>query len=113
MATPWVAGKTNPNYVWGTSMTAVNSFALDGGTDKSSFRLGVTNLSQEGNLPNSKIKRNTISFSGSHDLADKFTASAYFNYVKTDGKGRNGTGYDSNNIMQQFRQWFQMKWYFF
>jgi len=108
VATPWVAGKTNPNYVWGTSMTAVNSFALDGGTDKSSFRLGVTNLSQEGNLPNSKIKRNTISFSGSHDLADKFTASAYFNYVKTDGKGRNGTGYDSNNIMQQFRQWFQM-----
>jgi hypothetical protein len=37
-ATPWVAGKNNPNSVWGTSSTAVNSISLDGGTDKSSFR---------------------------------------------------------------------------
>src|SRR3970040_2267287 len=65
-ATPWVAGKHNPNSVWGTGSTAVNSVALDGGTDKSSFRLGFTNLLQEGNLPNSSIKRNTITFSASH-----------------------------------------------
>ncbi len=108
VATPWVAGKNDPNYVWGTSVTAVNSVSLDGGTDKSSFRLGVTNLNQTGNLPNSILKRNTVSFNGSHNLSDKLTASTYFNYVKTDGKGRNGTGYDSNNSMQQFRQWFQM-----
>ncbi|HEY4616630.1 MAG TPA: SusC/RagA family TonB-linked outer membrane protein [Flavobacterium sp.] len=107
-ATPWVAGKHNPNSVWGTGSTAVNSVALDGGTDKSSFRLGFTNLLQEGNLPNSSIKRNTITFSGSHDLTDKLKASAYFNFVKNDGKGRNGTGYSSGNIMQQFRQWNQM-----
>ena len=108
VATPWVAGANDPNYVWGTSVTSVNSVSLDGGTDKSSFRLGVTNLNQTGNLPNSVLKRNSVSFSGSHDLSDKLTASTYFNYVKTDGKGRNGTGYDSNNAMQQFRQWFQM-----
>jgi TonB-linked SusC/RagA family outer membrane protein len=107
-ATPWVAGKNNPNSVWGTGSTVVNSIALDGGTDTSSFRLGFTNLAQEGNLPNSNIKRNTISFSGSQDLSNKLTASAYFNFVKNDGKGRNGTGYSSGNIMQQFRQWNQM-----
>jgi len=107
-ATPWVAGKNNPNYVWGTSSTAVNSVSLDGGTDTSAFRLGFTNLLSEGNLPNSNIKRNTIAFSGSHDLTDKLTASANFNFIKTDGKGRNGTGYSSGNIMQQFRQWNQM-----
>jgi TonB-linked SusC/RagA family outer membrane protein len=107
-ATPWIAGKNTPNSVWGTGSTAVNSVSLDGGTDKSSFRLGFTNLLQEGNLPNSSIKRNTISFSGSHDLSDKLTVSTYFNFVKNDGKGRNGTGYSSGNIMQQFRQWNQM-----
>ena len=106
-ATPWVAGKNDPNFVWGTSVTAVNSVSLDGGTEKSSFRLGVTNLSQTGNLPNSELKRNTVAFSGSHDLSDKFTASTFINYVKTDGLGRNGTGYSSQNVMQQFRQWFQ------
>ena len=107
-ATPWVAGKANPNSVWGTGSTAVNSISLDGGDDKSSFRLGFTNLLQEGNLPNSSIKRNTISFSGSHNLTEKLKASASFNFIKTDGKGRNGTGYSSGNVMQQFRQWNQM-----
>jgi len=109
-ATPWLSHRegNDPNFVWGTSITAVNSFSLDGGNDTSAFRLGVTNLNQEGNLPNSLLKRNTISFNGSHNLSDKFKASSSFNFIKTSGKGRNGTGYDSNNVMQQFRQWFQM-----
>jgi hypothetical protein len=59
---PWVAGKNNPNSVWGTS-TAVNSI-LDGGTETKLFRLGFTNLLAEGNLPNSNITRNTITFQG-------------------------------------------------
>ncbi|WP_452221467.1 SusC/RagA family TonB-linked outer membrane protein [Lacinutrix salivirga] len=106
-ASPWVAGANDPNYVWQAGANRVNSFALDGGTESSSFRLGVTNLLQEGNLPNSEIKRNTITFSGSHDLNEKLTASSAFTYTRTGGKGRYGTGYDANNIMQQFRQWFQ------
>lgn len=107
-ATPWVAGKHNPNYVWGTATTAINTFSLDGGTDKSSFKLGYTNLMQEGNLPNSSLKRNTLNFSGSHNLSDRLKASASLNFTKNDGKGRNGTGYSSLNVMQQFRQWNQM-----
>lgn len=106
-ATPWIAGAHNPNWIYQTSTTAVNSVSLDGGTETSSFRLGFTNLLQEGNLPNSEIKRNTVTFSGSHDLSDRITASTTFNFIKTDGKGRYGTGYDSKNVMQQFRQWFQ------
>ena len=107
-ATPWVAGKNNPNYIWGTATTAINTFTLDGGTDKSSFKLGYTNLNQEGNLPNSSLKRNTLNFSASHNLSDKVKASASLNFIKNDGKGRNGTGYSSLNVMQQFRQWNQM-----
>ncbi|MCK0125420.1 SusC/RagA family TonB-linked outer membrane protein [Gelidibacter sp. F2691] len=106
-ATPWIAGKNNPNSIYKASITAVNSVSLDGGNETSSFRLGFTNLLQEGNLPNSEIKRNTINFSGSHELSDKLTASTTFNFIKTDGKGRYGTGYSSKNVMQQFRQWFQ------
>ncbi|WP_338409756.1 SusC/RagA family TonB-linked outer membrane protein [uncultured Flavobacterium sp.] len=108
VASPWIAGKANPNSVWKTGSTSVNSLSLDKATDTSSFRLGFTNLLQEGNLPNSKLKRNTISFSGTQDLTEKLKVSTYFNYVVTDGKGRNGTGYSSGNVMQQFRQWSQM-----
>ena len=106
-ATPWMAGEHTPNDIWQTGVTTTNSFAIDGGTEKSAFRLSVNNMIQKGALPNSEIKRNTISFSGSHDFTDKFTAGAYLNFTKTDGQGRYGTGYDSNNIMQQFRQWWQ------
>jgi len=106
-ATPWVAAKHNPNDLWGTGYTAINSVALDGGSETGSFRLSANNTMQEGNLPNSEIKRNTISFSGTQDLSDKLTASASVTFTKTDGKGRYGTGYDSSNPMQQFRQWFQ------
>ncbi|AUC77485.1 SusC/RagA family TonB-linked outer membrane protein [Olleya sp. Bg11-27] len=106
-ASPWVAGENDPNYVWGTSGTFVNSVGLDGSSDTSSFRLGYTNMLQEGNLPNSEIKRNSITFSGSNDFSDKLTATTNFTYTKTSGKGRYGTGYDSNNVMQQFRQWWQ------
>lgn len=105
--TPWVAGEHTPNDIWKTGITAINSVSLDGGTDKSSFRLGVTNLNTEGNLPNSKIKRNTIVFSATHDFTDKFEVGTNITYARTDGKGRYGTGYDSNNPMQQFRQWWQ------
>ncbi|WP_179354549.1 SusC/RagA family TonB-linked outer membrane protein [Winogradskyella vidalii] len=106
-ATPWVAGENDANYVWGTSGTYVNSVGLDGANETSSFRLGYTNMLQEGNLPNSEIKRNSITFNGSHQFTDKLTASTTFTYTKASGKGRYGTGYDANNVMQQFRQWFQ------
>lgn len=106
-ATPWVAAKHTPNDIWETGITSNNSFAIDGGTEESAFRLSVNNMIKKGALPNSEIKKNTISFNASHDFTDRFTAGAYFNFTKTDGQGRYGTGYSSNNIMQQFRQWFQ------
>ena len=106
-ASPWVAGANDPNTIWQTGYTSVNSVALDGGTEKGSFRISGTNLNQQGSLPNSEIKRNTLKFSGTHDFTDKLGAQANITYTKTDGKGRYGTGYSSLNIMQQFRQWFQ------
>ncbi|EMY82079.1 TonB-dependent outer membrane receptor protein, RagA/SusC family [Psychroflexus gondwanensis ACAM 44] len=106
-ASPWVAAEKTPNDIWETGYTMINSVALDGGTDKSTYRVGFTNLDQEGSLPNSSIKRNNIKFSGSHVLSDKLKVASNVNFIKTDGKGRYGTGYDDLNIMQSFRQWNQ------
>jgi TonB-linked SusC/RagA family outer membrane protein len=106
-ASPWDAAEYTPNDIWETGYTMINSVALDGGTDKSTYRVGFTNLDQEGALPNSSITRNNIKFSASHDLTDKFSVNSNFNFIKTDGKGRYGTGYDALNVMQSFRQWNQ------
>ncbi|MFV0249394.1 MAG: SusC/RagA family TonB-linked outer membrane protein [Tenacibaculum sp.] len=107
-ATPWVAAKNTPNSIWEVGGTYVNSISIDGGNKNSAFRLGYTNLLQDGNLPNSNIKRNSINFSASHNITDNLTASAVVNYTKVNGKGRYGTGYDAGNLMQSFRQWWQV-----
>jgi hypothetical protein len=91
-ATPWVAGRNNPNSVFETALTKTNSISFGKSTDQGSFRMGFTNKIQEGVMPNSEIKRNTITFAGSQNLTDKLTASVDFSYTNNKGKGRNGTG---------------------
>lgn len=58
-------------------------------------------------MPNSSLLRNTLTFSGSTKLNDKLKASIDFTFTDNKVKGRNGTGYDSKNPMQAFRQWWQ------
>lgn len=106
-ATPYVAGANDPSYIFNTGFTLNNSVSLSAGSDTGSFRLGYTNLDQTGIVPNSQINRHTIDFNGSQEIGDKLTASVKATFTKTDGRGRYGTGYDANNIIQSFRQWHQ------
>ncbi|MDF0717153.1 SusC/RagA family TonB-linked outer membrane protein [Muricauda sp. 334s03] len=107
VATPWVAAKNGPASVFETGVTLFRSVSLDGGSDKGQFKLGYTKLNQKGIMPNSQITRDNFDFYASHDFTDKLTAAAKVTYVKTTGKGRYGTGYDSQNFMQTARQWWQ------
>jgi TonB-linked SusC/RagA family outer membrane protein len=107
-ATPWIAGKNSASSVFQTGVALTTSVAIDGGTEDSSFRLGLTQAEQTGILPNSRLKRTTIDLSVTHDLSDRLTAGVKATYTRSGGKGRNGTGYDANNLMQSFRQWSQM-----
>ncbi|MGA8854481.1 MAG: SusC/RagA family TonB-linked outer membrane protein, partial [Christiangramia sp.] len=106
-ATPWVAGANDPSYVFETGTSLFNSVFLDGGNEDGSFKLGYTKTDVKGILPNSQIKRDNVDFSATYKLADKLTAGANVSYNKTTGKGRYGTGYDSQNFMQTSRQWWQ------
>jgi len=107
-ATPWVAAENDPLSFFNTAVTTVNSVSFVGGTDKSTYRLGYTNFNQTGILPNSSIKKNIIDLGGSFKLSDKFTISSKLNYTNTAGLGRYGTGYDSRNPNQSFKQWYQV-----
>jgi len=106
-ATPWVAGEHDPSYIFKTGSTVFNSVFLDGGNDQGSFKFGYSKTDQEGILPNSQIKRDNVDFSASYKLTDKLTAQSSVSYNKTSGRGRFGTGYDSQNFMQTARQWWQ------
>ncbi|MDH3321758.1 MAG: SusC/RagA family TonB-linked outer membrane protein, partial [Flavobacteriaceae bacterium] len=103
----WEAAENDPNSYFKTGATMFNSVALDGANENGNFRLGYTNLNQTGIIENSEIIRDNVDFGASYNLTEKLTATAKATYVKTKGKGRYGTGYDSQNPMQAMRQWWQ------
>jgi len=104
-ATPWLAAKNNPSSVFQTGVTLNNSVSLASSNESSSFRFAYAGMDQTGILPNSSLKRNTFDFNGGHEFTKKLSANIKATYTKTNGKGRNGTGYNSSNLMQSFRQW--------
>ncbi len=106
-AMPWVNTQNGADKFFETAVSYTNSVDISGGDEKSTFRLGYTNMNQTGIMPNSSILKNSFNFNGSYNLLKNLKVSANANYVNTQGKGRNSTGY-SDNIMSSFRQWYQV-----
>jgi len=107
-ASPYVAGKNTPVDLYQQATTLINSVSVQDGNENGSFRVGYTNLDMEGILPNSSMVRHTMSFNSSYNINDQLSASASVNVISNKATGRNGTGYDSRNLWQSHRQWFQM-----
>ncbi len=105
-ALPWKAAKHGPADFFETAHTWSNSIQVSGGGDNSTYRFSYQNLSETGIMPNSELDKNNFSFAGSYDITPKIEISSYANYVVTETKGRNNTGY-SGNILSSFRQWYE------
>ncbi|WP_137401305.1 SusC/RagA family TonB-linked outer membrane protein [Echinicola rosea] len=104
-ATPWQAARNTPVEFFESPVSTSTSILLNGGTDKGYYKLGYTRNDQEGILPNSRMKKNIVNFSGSYDIVEKLTATASINFSMNEGLGRYGTGYSGLNVNQSFRQW--------
>lgn len=105
-ATPWVNSPNGPITFFDTPISLSNSIEIVGGAEVSDFRLSYTNFDQKGIMPNSHLVRHNATFVGSYDVLKNLKVTASANYIRTDGKGRNSTGY-SDNILSSFRQWMQ------
>ena len=105
-ASPWVAAENGPEYFMQNTWSFTNSVEVFGGGDATTFRLGYTNNTSTGMMPNSNLNKNSLDFSGSYDIISGLTVSTKLNYINMQGKGRNSTGY-SDNILSSFRQWMQ------
>ncbi len=104
-AQPWTGAENGPEYIFQTAYTDSENISVSSGSETGSSRISYTRFNQTGILPNSEIGRHSLDFSGTLDLSDKFTATAKATYTKNTGRGRYGTGYDAENIMTNFRQW--------
>ncbi|UOQ52854.1 SusC/RagA family TonB-linked outer membrane protein [Hymenobacter cellulosivorans] len=106
-ATPWVAAANGPIDFFETAVSTLNSISLDGGNDMGSFKIGYSNNVERGILPNSRINKDIVNFAGSMNMNSKLTVSTTVNFTRLTGLGRYGSGYGSENIMTNFRQWWQ------
>ena len=104
---PWVAPEHGPEYIFETGINNITSINLSGGNDQGTFRLGYTRDDRTGILPNSKMQRNIIDINASYKLSDKLKVDGKLTYTRNEGKGRYGSGYESRNVFQSSKQWFQ------
>jgi len=100
--TPWVSQPDNTKDFFETGITKTNSIAISKSGEMGNIRLSFQNLDQEGTLPNTDLKRNTLSFSGTMNVSDKVKVNANINYVKTDSDNRPAVGYGTESIMYLF-----------
>lgn len=102
---PYVAAANDPNSIFETAFGTNYGFTVDGSNDKGYFKLGYTRNKDEGIMPNSRIEKDMINFGAGFNLTERLNMFASVNYTATDGLGRYGTGYDAENLMTNFRQW--------
>lgn len=104
---PWVYPKNDFESFFETGLTFTNSVAVNGTTDKSSYRLSYTNLDVNGYMPGNEMTRNSVGFSGTSKISKYLEASTNVNYVRTWAKGRPETGYGDKNPIMRMHQWGQ------
>ncbi|WP_229725404.1 SusC/RagA family TonB-linked outer membrane protein [Hymenobacter baengnokdamensis] len=107
-ATPWVAAANDPTTFFQTAVSTLNSVFVDGGDDRGTFKIGFTDNNDKGYLANSDVRKDQLNFAGTLNVSSKLTVSTNLNFSRTAGLGRYGTGYGSENLMTNFRQWWEM-----
>jgi TonB-linked SusC/RagA family outer membrane protein len=103
--TLWEADKDNLKNFLQTGTALTNSVSFTGSNDKGDFRMGYTRLDEKGIVPNTDLKRNSLSLSGSYNLSDRLSAKAYVSYINSNSDNRPTISYGTESIMYLFNCW--------
>lgn len=71
-----------------TGFTTSNNVSFTGGGDNGSFRLGITDMRNQGIVPNNKMRRNNISLGLNQNITKNLTLSANIDYINEDVDNR-------------------------
>ncbi len=105
--TKWLPQPNNVRDFYRTGLTLTNSISVSGGSDRGTFRLSYSNMSQKFVLPNSDMSRNNIGFNGTYKVNSAITAVASANYSYNRATGRPGTGFSGANPTEVFSMYSQ------
>ncbi|WP_052496419.1 SusC/RagA family TonB-linked outer membrane protein [Pedobacter lusitanus] len=97
--TPWVPYKNARKEFFESGRTFTNSVTLDGGNDKTTFRLSLTNVDNKWIIPNTGYGRNTVALSATHKVNDKLQVATKVNYTNKFSDNLPSTGYNNQSIM--------------
>ncbi|MDO5977432.1 SusC/RagA family TonB-linked outer membrane protein [Flavivirga spongiicola] len=85
----------NPNFAknfYNTGVNITNSIAIDGGNETTQVRASFTNVDEQGIVPESTQKRNTVTLRLSSKIADKLTLDGRITYVNQKVHNRTTAG---------------------
>ncbi len=81
-----------------TGSTFSNTVAISGGTEKSALRLSVSDMRNESIVPNSSLKRQSISLRASSQVSKKLFVDAKIDYTRQEGNNRVQNGISLINL---------------
>lgn len=79
--TDWVSYPDRHKDFFQTGYTLTNNIAITGNNESGSFRLSYTNLANEGIIPNTDLKRNTLNLAAGYNLSSKVRVSTNIGYT--------------------------------
>jgi TonB-linked SusC/RagA family outer membrane protein len=71
-----------------TGSTFTNTVAVAGGTERSTFRLSLSDMTNQSIVPNSSLNRQAISFRASSQVSDRLFAEGKVDYTRQTGENR-------------------------
>ncbi|MEP0367025.1 MAG: SusC/RagA family TonB-linked outer membrane protein [Cyclobacteriaceae bacterium] len=103
----------NINSFFRTGTTLQNSIAFSGGNEISNFRFSASDMRMQDIVPNSDLRRNTFSVTGSTKMWDRFTVESKITYTHEDVDNRPYLGYSGANValpLMQLPMNFDQQW---
>ncbi|NQX55661.1 SusC/RagA family TonB-linked outer membrane protein [Pedobacter panaciterrae] len=85
---------------YNTGKTYINSVSFDGGGDSGDYRFGYTNTTQDGIIPNEKLKKNVVSFNAGRNVAPGLDVRTNVNYTRTVADGRPVQSSNNPSVLQ-------------
>lgn len=101
---PWSYPKDDVGYFFQTGLANTNNLAIAGTAGNTNYRLSYTNKNVRGTVPNAKLSRNNLNFSGGTQIG-KLRVTSNLNYVRNSSIGKPWSGASNRNIMLEAFQW--------
>lgn len=104
---PLAANPDNVRNFFETGLSNTNSIAIDGGAEKIGYRFSFTNQNQAGVIPNSSLDKNIVQVNLNTEIVKRLNLEVNANFNSIAGRGRPEFGYNGDNPVNSFNQWFQ------